>query len=290
MLTELSDLNPSINFIEIAKVGNKDKLISAKSCQPLKILNPESTGGAYIVLSNFGGGLVASDHIAIRLYAHKNSAFLLTTQSNSRIYKTFDNKQCVQELDGYLEKDSFGVFFPDPTVPHKDSVYKQVQNWTLEKNATLLYLDWFSSGRVEISEDFKFKRFETMLQIIYERKLVVNEQLLLEPYQAQMKSLGVFGNFNYLICGWMVGDPDNTRYKLLKEFLISLNPSKDSALENFLLASEDSVFVCDEVRPGVLAIRIVSSDRIGMLPVLNKISFYLKRNEFLGFNNLERKI
>ncbi|RZK47081.1 MAG: urease accessory protein UreD, partial [Hymenobacter sp.] len=137
--------------LAVAQVRQQSRLVASRSVQPLKIINPKSPAPAcHVVLASYGGGLVAGDSIRLRVRCEEGSRLLLSTQANTRIFKSIDGRQAEQLTEGHVAENALAVVLPDPLVPQAASRYYQAQHWQLAKNATLLLADWWHAGRTDL--------------------------------------------------------------------------------------------------------------------------------------------
>src|ERR1044071_5749315 len=75
--------------VHCALVQNRSVVTSIQSNSPLKLLTPRSRGRcAWVVISSFGGGLVAGDQLTINLAADPSTRTYVTTQSATKIFRS----------------------------------------------------------------------------------------------------------------------------------------------------------------------------------------------------------
>ena len=92
---------PEWSEIEVASVRGKSALITCKNIQPLKLLNPGSPAvGCHVVLSSYGGGMVAGDQIWLRVRCQTGTRLLLSTQANTKIFRSVDGAVAEQVVEG----------------------------------------------------------------------------------------------------------------------------------------------------------------------------------------------
>ena len=128
----------------------KSRLVACKNIQPLKMLQPASpTGSSHVVLSSYGGGLVAGDVIRLRITGLAGSRLALTTQASTRVFRSMDGAVAEQHTVGELGENALAVIFPDSVVLQAESRYRQVQEWHLQPSSLLFLVDWFHSGRMD---------------------------------------------------------------------------------------------------------------------------------------------
>ena len=78
-------------------------------------------------------------------FSHDDS---FRTQGSTKVFKSVNNKACVQSICVSLGSGSLLAFIPEPTTCFTQSKYKQTQSFVLHADASLIAVDWFSSGRM----------------------------------------------------------------------------------------------------------------------------------------------
>lgn len=277
------------SLIEIENVRGKSRLVSAKSIKPLKILNPDCETASHIVLAGYGGGMLAGDYVGISINAGAGTNSFLTTQSNSRYFKSENGKSATQALKGNLLSDALFVNFPDPLIPHKNSHINQKQEWRLEGDSLLLSIDWFTSGRSEGGEQFEYGSFESQMEVHFSGELVLKDKISFMPKESNARSQAVFGKYNHFLSGYLVGSAGSEKYQALSSFFKALCHVPESALENLSVGNEKVIYACDEVKPGVLIFRLLGDRRLDLEKYTKSISEKLADQEYLGFDFYKRR-
>ncbi len=275
--------------IEVASVKDKSRLITLKSVQPLKILNPACLTAAHAVLSGYGGGLVAGDKVNLSINVQESSRFLLTTQSNSRVFKSENGKAAEQIIRGKVGKNGLAVFFPDPLIPHTKSIISQNQAWELEEGSVLLTVDWFSSGRAESGEQFSFTGYHSSIHIQKNGIPFLVDNLSYAPEGNNPRSTGIFGRYNHFINGFLAGDESGDAFQELSGFFHSLNTPADSGHENYAKGQQDLICVADEIKPGLISFRAMGIRRLDLDPFIRRLAAHLAADNLLGFDFYTRR-
>lgn len=105
----------------------------------------------FISLLNYGGGYVSGDCGSFVWKIGEETNVCICTQGSSRIFASKDGNKSEQlvrhTLISELSRGSLTIYTPDPIMVLKNACYDQSQIFLLEKNASLVFVDWFSSGR-----------------------------------------------------------------------------------------------------------------------------------------------
>ncbi len=151
---------------------------------PLRLMpvkrNQEQAFHRAVFMVGFGGGMLDNDSISINISVAKDCSLSLLTQASTKIYKSNNGNGCRQELIATVQENGLLALLPEPLTCFKDARYEQRQEIHLEKNASLIVLDWVTSGRSSRGESWLFTRYasETIL-------FLDNNLLLREPWQLQ---------------------------------------------------------------------------------------------------------
>lgn len=273
----------------VAQVRQQSRLVASRSVQPLKIINPHSPGAAcHVVLASYGGGLVAGDSIRLRVRCEAATRLLLTTQANTRIFKSIDGRQAEQIIEGHLAENALAVVLPDPLVPQAASRYHQAQHWHLADTAVLLLADWWHAGRTDMGEKFAFTSFAAELRVSVAGCLTLLDRFALRPEEHLTTSQATFGPYHTALSLYLVGPPDGERFQRLAHALRQLPPPGQTDL-HAQLAGRPYVAAVTQARNNVLIVRILGNSRLDLEPVYRAVSAALAGEKLLGFDALQRK-
>ncbi len=82
-------------------------------------------------------------------------------------------------------------------VPHKESNYKAENTIYLEENATLIWGEILTCGRKLNGEQFEFTEFQNKTSVFKNGKLVVFENLYMNPSPMNPLSIGQLEGFTH---------------------------------------------------------------------------------------------
>jgi urease accessory protein len=276
--------------LTVAQVRQQSRLVASRSVQPLKIINPAAPAGlaCHVVLASYGGGLVAGDSLRLRVRCEPESRLLLSTQANTRIFKSIDGRQAEQLTEGHVAKDALAVVLPDPLVPQAASRYHQSQHWHLADTATLLLADWYHAGRTDLGEQFAFTTFATELRVSVGGRLAVLDRFALQPEEHLATSQATFGPYQSALSLYLVGPPVGARFQQVAAALRQLPPPGQTEL-HASLAGRPYVVAVTQARDNVLLVRALGMSRRDLEPVCQAVAAALAADSLLGFNALQRK-
>ncbi|TVT43736.1 hypothetical protein FNT36_06525 [Hymenobacter setariae] len=276
--------------LTVAQVRGKSRLVASRSLQPLKIINPTAPAGraCHAVLASYGGGLLAGDSIRLRVRCEAESRLLLSTQANTRIFKSIDGRHAEQLTEGHVAENALAVVLPDPLVPQADSRYHQVQHWHLSPTATLLLADWTHAGRTDLGEKFAFTTFGTELRVSVAGRLALLDRFALRPAEHLATSQATFGPYHSALSLYLVGPPAGVQFQRLAAALRQLPPPGQTDL-HATLAGRPYVVAVTQARDNVLLVRALGMSRLDLEPVYQAVAIALAGEELLGFDALQRK-
>jgi len=276
--------------LAVAQVRGQSRLVASRSLQPLKIINPAAPTGpaCHAVLASYGGGLLAGDSIRLRVHCEAGSRLLLSTQANTRIFKSIDGHRAEQLTEGHVAEKALAVVLPDPLVPQATSRYHQAQHWHLAPTATLLLADWWHAGRTDLGEKFAFDSFHTELRVTVAGRLALLDRFALRPEEHLATSQATFGPYQSALSLYLVGPPAGAQFQQLAAVLRQLPPPGQTDL-HATLAGRPYVVAVTQARDNVLLVRALGMSRLALEPLYRAVSAALAGEGLLGFNALERK-
>jgi urease accessory protein len=127
------------NEIEVNFSGGISRTTKMRASYPYKFCRSNIAAEIFetVFLLGFGGGVVAGDHLELKVTLHQKAILFLRTQGSTKIFKSIEGKHCTQIVSVKLFNDSLFAFLPDPTTCFKESRYKQHQIYHLQENARL---------------------------------------------------------------------------------------------------------------------------------------------------------
>jgi urease accessory protein len=157
----------------------------AYATSPLRLLTPTNHGrAAWVYTSSFGGGLVDGDAISLDVEVDRGAAAFLSTQASTKVYKSV--RGTTSELTARVGDDGLLVVAPDPVVCFAASRYRQRQEFSLAAGASLVAIDWMTSGRWAAGERWAFDSYEARLTVRREGALLVHDVLALRAQDGNL--------------------------------------------------------------------------------------------------------
>ena len=212
---EVKTYNLKIEQLEVGKSGKvgildvelkeNDKLKTVITKQfsqvPLQIqraVYPENSlpGMAYLYIISPSGGILQGDRYKTDIMLKNNAVSHITTQGATRIY-SMNSNSATQMVNITLDENCYLEYIPDQIIPYQNSRYYQKVNLNIHDDATLIYSEVLTPGRIAMNESFDY-------DICYLRTYCKNqnnrfrclENMKIEPKKYDMKIKGVLGKYN----------------------------------------------------------------------------------------------
>ena len=99
----------------------------------------------------------------------------------------------------YFHLKSYSVFsyVQHPIVPHENSIFKSHSVIRLEDNCSLCLGEIITCGRKHSGEIFRFTHFQNLIEIFYHKKLILKDNILLQPQLVPMDTTGQMEGFTH---------------------------------------------------------------------------------------------
>ena len=212
---EVKKYNLKIEQLEVGKSGKvgilnvelkqNDELKTVITKQfsqvPLQIqraVYPENSlpGMAYLYIISPSGGILQGDRYKTDIMLKNNAVSHITTQGATRIY-SMNSNSATQMVNITLDENCYLEYIPDQIIPYQNSRYYQKVNLNIHDDATLIYSEVLTPGRIAMNESFDY-------DICYLRTYCKNqnnrfrclENMKIEPKKYDMKIKGVLGKYN----------------------------------------------------------------------------------------------
>ena len=183
----------------IAGYKNHGTYLEHSYCrQPFKLANitEEKTSGMLrLMIMSSSPGVLDHDNYSIEVHIEEDAKVHLTTQGYQRLFTM--SSQASQCMNVHVHNNGSFCFLPHPNVPHAASNFSSVNNIYLHKNHNLIWSEIITCGRKLSGEEFKFTRFHNVTNVYLNNKLVVKENVLLEPLKKNVHAIGQLEGYTH---------------------------------------------------------------------------------------------
>ena len=182
--------------LDIESISGRTIIKEKESVFPLSVqkemyydqFQPKMTH-VYIVSSS--GGILQGDKYLIDIILEKNALAHITTQGATRVYG-MNVSNAIQVVNVSLDDGAYLEFIPDQIIPYKNSRFYQEINFKVHNNATMIYSEIISPGRIGMGEIFDY-------EICYLRSIGKNHKdelrftdyTKIEPKKMNLQDFGV---------------------------------------------------------------------------------------------------
>ena len=182
--------------LDIESISGRTIIKEKESVFPLSVqkemyydqFQPKMTH-VYIVSSS--GGILQGDKYMIDITLEKNALAHITTQGATRVYG-MNVSNAIQVVNVSLADGAYLEFIPDQIIPYKNSRFYQEINFRVHDNATMIYSEIISPGRIGMGEIFDY-------EICYLRSIGKNHKdelrftdyTKIEPKKMNLQDFGV---------------------------------------------------------------------------------------------------
>jgi urease accessory protein len=175
---------------------------------------------AYMYIISPSGGILQGDRYRMDITLRKHAFAHITTQGATRIYR-MEGNYATQVINIDVGEDCYFEYIPDQVIPYRDSRFYQEANLRVHDNATLLYSEMITPGRVASGEHFDYDIcYMKVIAKDHNGGLKFTDVAMLEPKKRDMKMFGVLSNHD------VVGN----MYIITKNKLQEINTSVNTAL------------------------------------------------------------
>jgi urease accessory protein len=176
---------------------------------------------AYMYIISPSGGILQGDRYRMDITLRKHAFAHITTQGATRIYR-MEGNYATQVINIDVGEDCYFEYIPDQVIPYRDSRFYQEANLRVHDNATLLYSEIITPGRVASGEQFDYDIcYMKAIAKDHNGGLKFTDVAMLEPKKRDMKMFGVLSNHD------VVGN----MYIITKNKLQEINIGVNTALK-----------------------------------------------------------
>jgi urease accessory protein len=103
---------------------------------------------------------------------------VVTTQASTKVYRSL--RPASQEVKSSIADDALLVVLPDPVVCFAGGDFSQEQRYDLQPRASLVLVDWMTSGRHATGERWAFHHYSSRIDIRRAGRRVLYDMLRLD--------------------------------------------------------------------------------------------------------------
>ena len=214
-----------------------------------------------LMLMSSSPGILDSDSYDFEITVQENCQLDFSTQSYQRIF-TMEGSAS-QNMKVEIKKNGFFKYLPHPTVPHKNSNYRAINTIYLEENATLIWGEILTCGRKLNGEQFEFTEYQNKTALYKKGKLVLFENLYMNPSEINPFELGQLEGFTHQAS--LIYFNESMELKSVKQ-----------QIDDFLSKEDNLLFGTSETSGNGLIIKILHRNAEKLFMILKELSQIFK--------------
>lgn len=184
--------------IQAARTNNTTYLKKCYCTTPFKVANiteDKKDITLKLMLMSSSPGILDGDAYNIKIEVQEKASLQLHTQSYQRLFTM--KEQATQQMEIQLEAGASFCFIPHPAVPHEQSGFTARNKIFLSNNCNLIFGEILTCGRKLNGEVFLFSKYHTITEIFMHDKVIIKENLLMQPSLIDVNAIGQLQGFTH---------------------------------------------------------------------------------------------
>jgi urease accessory protein len=184
--------------IETALRGSMSFLKSCFCTPPFKVLDITQDSRKnilHLMLMSASPGVLDGDGYHFKIRVAAECSLQLHTQSYQRLFQMQNG--ALQQMEVVLEEGASFHFLPHPTVPHRRASFTAINTVQLCRQCRLVWGEVLTCGRKGSGEAFTFSKYHSRTTIYMQGRLVVKENLLLQPSVTDVAGIGQWEGYTH---------------------------------------------------------------------------------------------
>jgi len=172
---------------------------------PLKItktFREQSTDALMLYMMDVSPGMMEGDQYELLFKQEDKTHLVLTNQSFTKIHPATKAGAGLQ-AQFHIGAGATLEYMPEPTIPYKDSLFKGRNQFYLEKDASLIFVEITTPGRTHRDELFQFSKFSSATEVYIEGQMVASDFFSLIPKLHRHALIGVLEHYTHQAVMWI---------------------------------------------------------------------------------------
>jgi urease accessory protein len=207
--------------IQVAERNGGSYLKKSYFTTPFKVANiteDKKSNLLHLMLMSSSPGILDEDAYDIKIEVEENCSLQLYTQAYQRLFTM--KKSAAQQMNVHIADNASFCFLPHPSVPHDQSSFVSRNNFYLGSNSKAVFGEVLTCGRKLNGELFLFTKYHSITQVFINDKLVIKENLLMQPSLVNVNAIGQLEGYTHQASMiWLQEDAD---VKLIQTQLIEM--------------------------------------------------------------------
>jgi urease accessory protein len=228
--------------IQVADRNGCSYLRKAFFTTPFKVMNiTENKMGKqlHLMLMSSSPGILDGDEYDMKIEVEKDCSLQLHTQAYQRLFNM--KIGAMQQMNVHLSDGASFCYLPHPSVPHNQSIFTSRNNFYLSNNCQILFGEILTCGRKLSGELFLLSKYHSINNIYINHKLVVKENLLMQPSLINVHAIGQLEQFTHQASMiWLNQDAD---VRNIQQQLMELLSSEKNIEAGITAASVNGIII-----------------------------------------------
>ncbi len=233
---------------------------------PFKVANiteDKTQHDLHLMLMSSSPGILDGDVYDIKIEVEKNCFLQLHTQAYQRLFNM--KYGASQQMNVYVADNASFVYLPHPSVPHEQSIFTSRNNFYLSNNCRFVFGEILTCGRKLNGEAFLFSKYQSINQIFLNDKLVIKENLLVQPSVIDVHAIGQLEGYTHQAS--LIYLHESADIKIMQTEILELL-SKEQKIEYGVTAAPVSGLI----------VRLIGHGAEQLHGILNKINSLISLN------------
>jgi urease accessory protein len=131
-----------------------------------------------VCAATYGGGIVGGDEIRLNVEVGRGAYAVISTQASTKVYRSL--RPASQHVMTSVDADGLLMMLPDPVVCFAGGHFSQRQRYDLDPRASLVLIDWMTSGRHGAGERWEFQHYSSGIDIRVGGQRILYDTLVLD--------------------------------------------------------------------------------------------------------------
>ena len=224
--------------IQVSKRNGITYLEHCYATPPFKVANiteDKMSEQLQLMMMSSSPGILDKDVYELKISLDEGCNMQLHTQSYQRLFRMQHGAK--QSMEVQIKNGASLVYLPHPAVPHAAAIFTSVNRIYLQQKSSLIWGEILTCGRQLKDEVFLFSKYHNITEVYINNRLVVKENLLMQPSLFDVKAMGQLEGFTHQASMLCINENDgldetmNAVYEYLQlqnaiEFGISKTPCK----------------------------------------------------------------
>lgn len=216
----------------------------------------------YLMIMSSSPGILDNDFYDIDITTEPNTRLQLQSQSYQRLFKMETGAN--QKMLIKLREGSEISYVQQPIVPHEESIFKAYNKIYLSERSIFTYGEIITCGRKHSGEVFRFKKFQNLTEIYYNKKLIIKDNILIEPQLMDMATLGQLEGYTHQATLIHI----NTQVE-------NIDTAHMEYVTNILSTESDILYGISQPQPNSIIIRVLGNGGEQLMNIFKSIDKYL---------------